>query len=205
MCFTHSQPDARIGFVRAAAGYVIRNFVGDSKFASFLAHSHKKTVRQFYDYVAKKAVFEQQTRAALWSAPLDAVLAPVQAAPAVPHGGCDRLAPLACATLLYNIIDSPVGVIPVTRVDPTCDGLSDEWRAAPGNGSKLLEEALYGHNAAYDAEAMEGLPVGVQIIGEAWGEEKVLAMMHVVDAALGPRGFGPGTWAPNMQAGVSDK
>jgi Asp-tRNA(Asn)/Glu-tRNA(Gln) amidotransferase A subunit family amidase len=187
------------------ACWVIRNFVGDSKFASFLARSHKKSVRQYYDYVADKLEFERQTRASLWSASpnlaLDAVLAPVQAIPALPHGGCDRLAPIACSTLLYNVVDSPVGVVPVTRVDATRDVLSDKWRAAPSNGSKLLEAELYGPKGAYNPRAMDGLPVGVQIIGQPWGEEKVLAIMHVVDAALGPRGFGPGSWAPSKQAG----
>ena len=202
---TLSQPDARIGFVRVAASWVIRTLVGDPKFASVLTHSYKKTVRQLYEYVVDKAAFEQEVRANLWGAPMDAILAPVQAVPAVPHGGCDRLIPLACSTVLYNIVDSPVGVIPVTRVDATRDGLSDEWRAAPGNGSKLLEGAMYGPNGAYDPQAMEGLPVGVQVIGEAWGEEKVLAIMHIVDAALGPRGFGPGGWAPNKQTGVAKK
>lgn len=192
------------GFVRTAASWVIRTFVGDSKFASFLTHSYKKTVRQFYEYVADKAAFERQTRAALWSAPLDAIIAPVQSMPALPHGGCDNLNPIACATLVYNVVDSPVGVVPVTRVDAARDALTDEWRAAPGNGSKLLENEMYGPKGAYDPQVMEGLPVGVQIIGEAWGEEKVLAMMHVVDAALGPRGFGPGTWAPSKQKGAAE-
>ncbi|KAN0132779.1 Amidase signature domain containing protein [Lactarius tabidus] len=193
------------GFVRAAAGWVINTFIGDAKFASFLALSRKKTVRQYYDFVADKLAFERDARGLLWggSPGLDAVIAPVQAVPAIPHGGCDRLAPLACATLLYNIIDSPVGVVPVTRVDPARDALSDDWRAAPGNGSKLLEDELYGPKGAYDVHAMEGLPVGVQIVGEAWGEEKVLAVMHVVDAALGPRGFGPGSWAPSKQRGAA--
>jgi Asp-tRNA(Asn)/Glu-tRNA(Gln) amidotransferase A subunit family amidase len=191
--------------VRAAAGWVINTFIGDAKFASFLALSRKKTVRQYYDFVADKLAFERDARGLLWggSPGLDAVIAPVQAVPAIPHGGCDRLAPLACATLLYNIIDSPVGVVPVTRVDPARDALSDDWRAAPGNGSKLLEDELYGPKGAYDVHAMEGLPVGVQIVGEAWGEEKVLAVMHVVDAALGPRGFGPGSWAPSKQRGAA--
>jgi hypothetical protein len=90
-------------------------------------------------------------RALLCGAPLDAVHAPVQAVPTVPYGGCDRLAPFAWATLLYNVVDSPVGVIPVTRIDAERDGLSDAWRAAPGNGSKLREGALYGPNGAYDA------------------------------------------------------
>jgi len=191
--------------VRATAGWVIRTFVGDAKFASFLALSHKKTVRQYYDNVADKLTFERTTRGTLWSnaAGLDAIIAPVQAVPAVPHGGCDKLAPLACSTLMYNIVDSPVGVVPVTRVDPARDALSDAWRVAPGAGSKLLERELYGPKGAYDVRAMEGLPVGVQIVGEAWGEEKVLAMMHVVDAALGPRGFGPGSWTPSKQSGTT--
>ena len=201
--FPFLNPDARIVPVRAAASWVIRNILGDSKFASFRAISYKKTVRKFYDYVANKVTWEQQTRAALWSTSLDAIIAPVQASPAVPHGGCNDLAPLACATILYNVVESPVGVIPVTRVDAARDGLSDEWRIAPGNGSKLLEKALYGPDGAYDVQAMDGLPVGVQIIGEAWGEEKLLGIMHMVDAALGPRGFGPGAWAPNKQKGVA--
>ncbi|KAF8270691.1 amidase signature domain-containing protein [Lactarius quietus] len=75
------------------------------------------------------------------------------------------------------------------------------WRAGPGAGSKFLEHEMYGPKGAYDVHAMEGLPVGVQIVGEAWGEEKVLAIMHVVDAALGPRGFGPGSWTPEKQRG----
>lgn len=164
-------------------------------------------MRQYYDYVAAKLAFERQTRTSLWGArgpenlALDAVLAPVQAIPGLPHGGCDRLSPLACATLMYNVVDSPVGVVPVTRVDPARDELSDEWRASPGNGSKILENEAYGPKGAYNARAMEGLPVGIQVVGQAWEEEKVLAIMHVIDGALGPRRFGPGSWGPNKLAG----
>jgi Asp-tRNA(Asn)/Glu-tRNA(Gln) amidotransferase A subunit family amidase len=180
---------------------VVRKFVGDAQFASLLLLSHKKSVHQYYNYVAAKIAFERQTRETLWGGdlPIDAVLAPVQAMPALPHGGCDRLLTVGCATLMWNVVDSPVGVVPVTRVDPARDALSDEWRAGPGNGSKFLENELYGPNGAYDPAAMKGLPMGVQVVGRPWEEEKVLAMMHVIDAALGPRGFGPGSWAPNKQ------
>jgi hypothetical protein len=92
--------------------------------------------------------------------------------PALPHGGCDNLNPIACATLVYNVVDSPVGVVPVTRVDAARDALTDEWRAAPGNGSKLLENEMYGPKGAYDPQVMEGLPVGVQIIGQGVGRGK---------------------------------
>jgi amidase len=91
--------------------------------------------------------------------------------------------------------------MPVTRVDPKKDRLTDEWTTGPGLGSPILEGALYrGKSPAYNPEAMKGMPVGVQIVGKRWEDEKVLAMMRVVDEALGTdRGFGPGSWRSGLK------
>lgn len=104
---------------------------------------------------------------------------------------------IVTSTVLYNIVDSPVGQIPVTRVDPKLDALTEEWTVrgdGKGQGSSRVEARLYTDSPVYDVEAMEGLPVGVQIAGKAWEEEKVIEMMKVVDRALGERGFGPGSY-----------
>ena len=103
---------------------------------------------------------------------------------------------LANATILYNVVDSPVGTIPVTRVDPTLDGLTDEWTKrgeGKGQGSYLVERDMYGTSTpAYDVNAMKGLPVGVQIVGKKWEDEKVIEIMKLVDEALGSsKRFGP--------------
>ena len=91
------------------------------------------------------------------------------------------------------MVESPVGIVPVTRVDVSKDELTEDWVEGPGHGSKLFErEAFEGKNPAYDPKKMTNIPIGVQIIGKRWEEEKVISMMHVVDQALGPRGFGPG-------------
>lgn len=141
------------------------------------------------------------------------------------------LSPLAVGTILYNIVDSSAGVVPVTRVDPSKDGLSAEWlRGSPladvitasealptqlegdkstlldyydelssgQHGSKLMEKNLYqspggSRPPVYDPELMAGLPVGVQVVGQVYEDEKVLEMMRIVDEALGPRDFGPGS------------
>ncbi len=67
--------------------------------------------------------------------------------------------------------------------------MTDEWTKGPGLGSKIIESDLYRRkkDLVYDPEAMKGLPVGVQVIGKSWEDEKVVAMMKVVDDALGPR------------------
>jgi hypothetical protein len=103
---------------------------------------------------------------------------------------------------LYNIVDSPVGVVPVTHVDKLTDQITDEWVHGPGHGSRILETRVYkGKAPVYDPEKMHGLPLGVQIVGRRWEDEKVIAMMHVVDQALDgnagagrKRYFGPCSW-----------
>jgi hypothetical protein len=40
-----------------------------------------------------------------------------------------------------------------------------------------------------------------QVVGQPWEVETVLAIMHIIDSALGPRGFGPGSWRPSKLAG----
>lgn len=47
-----------------------------------------------------------------------------------------------------------------------------------------MNAAAKGVFSAYDAEKMQGLPVGVQVVGKRLEEEKVLQGMRVVDAAL---------------------
>jgi hypothetical protein len=138
------------------------------------------------------------------------------------------LSPLAVGTILYNVVESSVGVVPVTTVQPLHDQLSEKWLAGSSlsrdavkvakvgtvspektvvvnaeedtgrHGSKLIQRNLYqssqGYPAVYDPDVMDGLPVGVQIVGRIHEDEKVLEMMRIVDEALGRRDFfGPGS------------
>ncbi len=124
---------------------------------------------------------------------------------------CSRLAPQnltrsfrprRAGTVQWNIVDSTVGQIPVTFVDPARDGLSDEWheRRRAHHGSKIFEERVYGPGGVYDAQDMAGLPVGVQVVGRQWDEERVIELMKVIDEALGPRGFAPGDFVKREAA-----
>ena len=44
-----------------------------------------------------------------------------------------------------------------------------------------LERAVW---SLYDADAMDGLPLAVQVVSGRWQEEKVLAGMKLLDVAL---------------------
>lgn len=73
-------------------------------------------------------------------------------------------------------LDYSAGVLPVTHVDKERDVLLSAFK--PRNA---IEAGAY---RMYDAQKMHGLPVGVQIVGRRFQEEKVLEGMKTVERLL---------------------
>ncbi|KAI0741896.1 amidase signature enzyme [Daedaleopsis nitida] len=194
------------GWVRNSVAWVIGRVFKDPKIAGTMRAASCKSVHQFHKLVQQRDEYSRMFYREVWDKHrLDGIIAPVLALPALPHDSCQYLSALACSTLLYNVVDSPVGVVPVTHVRRS-DVPTTEWtdvRAGAGHGSPLVEGMLYGsadergigRGGFYDADKMAGLPVGVQVVGRRWEEEKVVEMMKVLDGALGPRCFGPLSWS----------
>ncbi|KAI0014978.1 amidase [Xylariomycetidae sp. FL0641] len=116
---------------------------------------------------------------------VDCLLTPPNATPAVPHDAMKDAVSSCGYTFLFNVLDYTAGCIPVTRVDKNLDALSPLFDIKKLNG---VAQGAYKH---YDAEAMHGLPVGVQIVGRRLEEEKVLAIMERVEDALGAEKYKP--------------
>lgn len=104
---------------------------------------------------------------------------------ALPLKSTWNLSPLAAGTATWNVIDSTAGVVPVTFVDPELDQVTEQWiNSGIKDSAKVLEMNLYGKDykgGHYDPKsAMKGLPVGVQIVGGLWEEEKVRSCLSVL-------------------------
>ncbi|GAA6024469.1 hypothetical protein JCM8202_006337 [Rhodotorula sphaerocarpa] len=188
--------------VRRLLVWFAGSIMGDEQAARIIAANCGKTVNELQTWVHRRDEYIRKAKDLLWNQhKFDAVICPTQATPALKHGETNQLAVLSMRTVQWNIIDSTVGQIPVTHCDPEKDSLSSAWeqrRQATG-GSSLLEPRVYGPKGIYDAKEMAGLPVGVQVVGRQWDEERVIELMKVVDAALGPRGFGPGEFAKRQK------
>ncbi|KAI9063035.1 general amidase [Trametes sanguinea] len=104
--------------------------------------------------------------------PIDALICPVAPYAAVPHGQTRS----SIYTIIWNTLDYPALVIPVTAVDTQVD-------VKPNRESFWSDEDRAVHEM-YDPKICQGLPVGIQLVGPTLQEEAVLGAGEVVDAAL---------------------
>ncbi|KAJ6618267.1 amidase [Mycena sp. CBHHK59/15] len=182
-------------FISLFFAWVVETFLKDPKFANAVRATGVKPFGEYLKWTKRRNNYIAKFYEEVWDKhELDGIIAPTQAIPQVPTGQFTTLFSLASATTLYNLVNSSVGCMPVTTVDPARDQLTEEWTKVPS--PSLVESALYqAKKPVYDPVATKGMPVAVQIVGKKWDDEKVLDMMRVVDAALGrDRGFGPGNW-----------
>jgi len=104
--------------------------------------------------------------------PVDAIISPVAPYAAPPHGENRN----ADYTTIWNCLDYPALVFPVTKVDPMLD--------AKQPAHEFLSEEDKKNYALYAPETFKDAPVGLQLIGRTQEEEAVIAMCEIVDKAL---------------------
>ncbi|KKY21334.1 putative general amidase [Phaeomoniella chlamydospora] len=105
--------------------------------------------------------------------PIDGLICPVAPFPPPPHGQYIY----AGYTCVFNVLDMPSAVVPVTFVDASVD-LPDRAYIPKNELDKAVHEM-------YDSpDTFKDAPVGVQIVGRRWREEEVLGVANVVDEAL---------------------
>ncbi|OIW30790.1 amidase [Coniochaeta ligniaria NRRL 30616] len=103
---------------------------------------------------------------------VDAVIMPVAASAAVVPGQYYHIE----YTRVANALNYSSVVIPVTKADKSVDTADKTYQPIDELDRKNWE--------AYDPEIYDGAPVGLQIMGRKYEEEKVLAIAKVVYAAL---------------------
>ncbi|KAG8695479.1 hypothetical protein FRC11_001450 [Ceratobasidium sp. 423] len=108
--------------------------------------------------------------------PIDAILCPVATTLAPPHG----TTVWAGYSNYWNLLDLPTAAFPVG--EPFNAG---RWKAGThsplGEPRNPIEELVA---SQWDPEKYYGSPVGLQLIGRRWQEEKLIAHLRVIDAVV---------------------
>jgi fatty acid amide hydrolase len=156
---------------------LLRGFLtltGEPRPASLLKVAHGKTVKQFWFWLAQRSVLKQEFLQELTSQGIQAVITPSFGVPALKHGLSAHLNVAAAYNFIYNLLDLPAGVQPVTRVRAG----EDVYSAPHG------QQDRYAKKAALNAVGSVGLPQGVQVVGMPFADETVLRVMAILEAAL---------------------
>ncbi|KAG6855931.1 hypothetical protein H0H87_009307 [Tephrocybe sp. NHM501043] len=152
--------------------WYVRYIKQDEIYAGILDGFRERNVYEYWPLVAQREDYRRRWFDMLQEEKIDYVLTVPNSMPALPHNGMKDGVKSFAYTLLFNLLDYTAGVLPVTHVDSSQDELPAGFKAR-----NALEMAVY---KMYDAKAMHGLPIGVQVVGKRLEEEKVLWGMETI-------------------------
>jgi len=155
------------GRVRRAAARVAR-LAKEPLLARVLEGMGEKRVADYWVATNVLRAYRFELHDAMDREAIDLVLCPPHATPALLHGGSKDFAFAGAPSMLWNIVQFPAGVVPVTRVRV-------EEASRPG-ARGVLER-----RAAEVDRASAGLPVGVQLVARPYREDLVVAAMLAVE------------------------
>ncbi|KAF8843949.1 general amidase [Paxillus ammoniavirescens] len=104
--------------------------------------------------------------------PVDAIICPAAPYAAPPHGKNQY----ANYTTVWNALDYPASIFPVTTVDPVLDVKESRASFVDDFDQKIHE--------MYHPEVFKNAPICLQLVGRTLEEEAVIAMTEIVDVVL---------------------
>jgi fatty acid amide hydrolase len=145
---------------------------GRRKVASLLRSYGHRDTSSHWDAVAALDSYRAEFLAALDRAsrsPIDVLLSPAGALPAVRHGATLELGVTGSYLAIYNVLGYPAGVVPFTRVRES------EETGTPRSSDPMDVAALASERGS------AGLPIDVQIAARPFREHVALAVMHALE------------------------
>ncbi|KAF4449148.1 hypothetical protein F53441_7544 [Fusarium austroafricanum] len=155
----------------------------DPIWAGLLRNWHPQSGYEIWQLNAKRELYKRKWFDWWNKSEVDCLITPPNATPAVPHKGMHDACSSCGYTFMFNLLDYTAGVLPITQVDKSQDQLPRDFKL------KNLNGVAQGAYKLYDANAMHGLPVGIQVVGRRLEEEKVLTIMKRIEDALGDDTF----------------
>lgn len=154
-------------FLRSTLAFLIQYALRDPVSAETIRLCYSKSASQMAHWVARRNTLRQQCNDWFHQQQLDAIICPTSPVPPPKINGTKMTGALATSTFLYNILEWPAGVVPVTRTEEGERMEEARWKGRERDGySSMYLDLVYGKGKLYDdvLEGGQGLPIGVQVL-----------------------------------------
>jgi fatty acid amide hydrolase len=160
-------------WLRSIAGATL-DALGQRRLAANLRRFATGSVDEYWQTIEAIADFRRALLRSFEEAdggPIDVVLCPAYAVPAVRHGATELMPMPGAYAPIANVSGFPAGIVPVTRVRP---GEESDRPASRDMMDRVARESERGS---------AGLPIAVQVIARPWRDHVALAAMAKIEAA----------------------
>ena len=149
----------------------VAGLLGEPLLEGLLNSLGEKSVADLWALTAHMRSYRNSFLDSMREAGIDALLTVPYATAPLPHGMSKNFVIAGSPAMLFNVLQLPAAIVPVTTV-----------RANETGRSPIL--GLLDRHAARVDRKSAGLPVGVQIAGRPWDEATVLALALALEEAL---------------------
>ena len=160
-------------WLRGPLSFIMRNVLKQPRMAKLIIAGSQKTAHEYWEAIKEQNRLKKSFLSRFEASGIDAIICPGLGLPAMTHGTSVRLLNACSYTFVYNNFNMPAGTCPVSTVR------ADEEVYTDANNSDSVTKL-----AIKDSIGTAGLPVGVQVVGLPWRDEKCVGAMAVVEAAL---------------------
>ncbi|KAL4474497.1 hypothetical protein ABPG72_016175 [Tetrahymena utriculariae] len=150
---------------------VLFYMLGEKSFAELLPQTNRLKVEELNKLQYKIGQLQLNYLRLFDDHEIEAIICPSFGAPALPHSSSLDSAPVSLYTFIWNYLNFPCGVLPVTKV------LKEEQHF---NNSRIKELPAKRVDF-YMKQNTEGLPINVQVVAPPFKEETCLNVMKILD------------------------
>ncbi|KAL4474498.1 hypothetical protein ABPG72_016176 [Tetrahymena utriculariae] len=150
---------------------VIFYLIGENTFAQLLPNTNRLKVEELNKLQYNINQLQLEYLRLFDDHEIEAIICPSFGAPALPHSSSIDSAPVSLYTFIWNFLNFPCGVLPVTKV------LKEEQHFKNSRIKELAAKRL----DYYMKQNTEGLPINVQVVTPPYKEETCLNVMKMLD------------------------
>lgn len=172
-------------WIKTIVGCVASMVLKDKRAVNIIKGISRKDVYQIHKIQVEIDEITKEYNRSIEALGIDILIMPVHVLPATPNGSFGDIHFCAAHTFMWNLLNQPIGVMPVSKFDSNKDMIKDSW---PRNFklTDIFKHDLLDRAAQhwYNPKEIPELPLGIQIIGKSNDDEKVIHAMEIIEGLL---------------------